>query len=281
MSEGPTGATGPTGPITYYIFDGGSPGTIFTDGPAFNCGGPGITGTTGPSGAYNGANIVMQLRHGNAADWEPVNPVLAIGEMGYEVDTGRFKIGNGLTGWNSLLYGVTTTYTGPTGVNGIGTTSSWIASESPEVSGNFYYASDLAGVVTLNINLLDENGVDQTPMFITLAALVQVGLPVVFTITNGTLILSFYVTSASPTPSGQFTIIGPAIRDDGLSGPSSYVVSYNTSGGGTGTTGMGGMGPTGPTGPTGQVIYSSIVFDGGSATSTYAFGPAFDCGTAI
>jgi hypothetical protein len=29
------------------------------------------------------------------------------------------------------------------------------------------------------------------------------------------------------------------------------------------------------------VIYASIVFDGGSAASTYPFGPAFDCGTAI
>lgn len=113
MSTGPTGFTGPTGwtgpagdtgPQTYYIFDGGTPTTDYYDGPAFNCGGPGSTGNTGPSGAYNGANIVLQLRHGTAADWVPVNPLLAVGELGYETDTGLFKIGNGLTGWNSSLW---------------------------------------------------------------------------------------------------------------------------------------------------------------------------------
>jgi hypothetical protein len=37
----------------------------------------------------------------------------------------------------------------------------------------------------------------------------------------------------------------------------------------------------GPTGPSGTVIYSAIVFDGGSAGSSYPFGPAFDCGQSI
>jgi len=101
-STGSTGSTGPTGQMTYYIFDGGTPSTDYSDGPAFNCGGPGVTGNTGASGAYNGVNIVLQLRHGLASSWPPVNPVLAVGELGYETDTGLFKIGNGLTGWNSL-----------------------------------------------------------------------------------------------------------------------------------------------------------------------------------
>ena len=37
-----TGATGPqgaSGPVTAYIFDGGSPSTDYTEGPAFDCGG--------------------------------------------------------------------------------------------------------------------------------------------------------------------------------------------------------------------------------------------------
>ena len=104
--------------MTYYIFDGGVPSTDYSDGPAFNCGGPGITGNTGPSGAYNGVNIVLQLRHGTASSWTPVNPVLAVGELGYETDTGLFKIGNGLTGWNSLPYGGLGGPTGDTGLTG-------------------------------------------------------------------------------------------------------------------------------------------------------------------
>ena len=120
-ATGVGGPTGSTGPITYYIFDGGDPSTSFTDGPAFNCGGAGITGTTGPSGAYNGANIILQLRHAAAASWSIVNPVLAQGEMGYETDTEQFKIGNGSTAWNSLGYGGLlgpTGNTGPTGMTG-------------------------------------------------------------------------------------------------------------------------------------------------------------------
>jgi hypothetical protein len=36
--------------------------------------------------------------------WSGVNPVLAQGEMGYEIDSNRVKIGDGLTAWNSLPY---------------------------------------------------------------------------------------------------------------------------------------------------------------------------------
>jgi hypothetical protein len=104
--------------MTYYIFDGGVPSTSYTDGPAFNCGGAGITGTTGPSGAYNGANIILQLRHAVASNWATVNPVLALGEMGYETDTGQFKIGDGSTAWGILPYGGLNGPTGNTGSTG-------------------------------------------------------------------------------------------------------------------------------------------------------------------
>lgn len=80
-----------------------------------------MTGNTGPSGAYNGANIILQLRHAVASDWATVNPVLAVGELGYETNSGQFKIGIGSTGWNSLAYGGLngpTGNTGPTGMTG-------------------------------------------------------------------------------------------------------------------------------------------------------------------
>jgi len=37
-ASGPTGATGPAGPITSYIFDGGNAATVYSNGPAFDCG---------------------------------------------------------------------------------------------------------------------------------------------------------------------------------------------------------------------------------------------------
>lgn len=46
----------------------------------------------------------IQLRNDTAANWTAENPVLAEGEVGFETDTGRFKIGNGSTAWNSRAY---------------------------------------------------------------------------------------------------------------------------------------------------------------------------------
>ena len=43
-------------------------------------------------------------RNGTAATWAEVNPVLLKGEIGVEVDTRRFKFGDGLTAWNELSY---------------------------------------------------------------------------------------------------------------------------------------------------------------------------------
>lgn len=39
------------------------------------------------------------------SEWTSLNTVLAQGEPGFEKDTGRYKIGNGITAWNSLEYG--------------------------------------------------------------------------------------------------------------------------------------------------------------------------------
>ncbi len=46
----------------------------------------------------------IQLRRDTAADWISSNVVLAAGEPGFESDTGRLKIGDGSTAWNSLMY---------------------------------------------------------------------------------------------------------------------------------------------------------------------------------
>ena len=46
----------------------------------------------------------MQQRRGTAAQWTSANPTLAAGEIGYETDTGKFKIGNGSSLWSALNY---------------------------------------------------------------------------------------------------------------------------------------------------------------------------------
>lgn len=46
----------------------------------------------------------IQLRRDSAANWTSTNPVLAQGELGIELDTYLFKIGDGVTAWASLAY---------------------------------------------------------------------------------------------------------------------------------------------------------------------------------
>lgn len=49
--------------------------------------------------------VRIQFRRGTAAEWAGANPTLAAGELGYETDTGQFKIGTGSHNWNALSYG--------------------------------------------------------------------------------------------------------------------------------------------------------------------------------
>jgi len=55
--------------------------------------------------------VQIQLRNGTAAQWTSANPTLAVGELGAETDTGKFKIGTGSTAWNSLAYAAVGTVT--------------------------------------------------------------------------------------------------------------------------------------------------------------------------
>ena len=70
------------------------------------------------------SNLQLQFRGDTAANWTAANPILASREMGIETDTHLFKIGDGVTTWNSLGYGglqgpagSTTTNTGTATIN--------------------------------------------------------------------------------------------------------------------------------------------------------------------
>jgi hypothetical protein len=59
--------------------------------------------------------VQIQLRNDTAVNWTASNPILAIGEIGIETDTDKFKIGNGSSAWDSLPYGG---IQGPAGIDG-------------------------------------------------------------------------------------------------------------------------------------------------------------------
>lgn len=47
---------------------------------------------------------IFQLKRGKAAAWASANPLLRVGEPGFETDTGKLKIGDGVTSYNDLPY---------------------------------------------------------------------------------------------------------------------------------------------------------------------------------
>jgi hypothetical protein len=47
---------------------------------------------------------IIRLKRGFARDWASKNPILAEGEAGFEVDTHRVKVGDGVTPYVSLPY---------------------------------------------------------------------------------------------------------------------------------------------------------------------------------
>lgn len=46
----------------------------------------------------------IQWKRGTAAQWTTNNQVLALAEVGYERDTGKVKIGDGVSTWTALAY---------------------------------------------------------------------------------------------------------------------------------------------------------------------------------
>ena len=47
---------------------------------------------------------VAQARVDTFSDWSSLNPILARGQSGYEIDSGKLKIGDGISNWNDLDY---------------------------------------------------------------------------------------------------------------------------------------------------------------------------------
>lgn len=46
----------------------------------------------------------LRIRRNTASAWTSINPTLSQGEPGIEIDTGWFKIGDGIQTWSELSY---------------------------------------------------------------------------------------------------------------------------------------------------------------------------------
>jgi hypothetical protein len=73
-------------------------------------------------------SAVIQVKRGTASAWTSANTVLTAGEIGFESDTKKMKVGDGSTAWTSLAYtgtdGDITAVVAGTGLSGGSTSGS-------------------------------------------------------------------------------------------------------------------------------------------------------------
>lgn len=80
------------------------------------------------------------LRRDDAVAWAAVNPILADGEPAYEKDTGRVKIGDGVTAWNDLGYFPAIDNIG--GVSGVTIADIYADRPDPGDAGRLFFPTD-------------------------------------------------------------------------------------------------------------------------------------------
>ncbi len=79
---------------------------------------------------------VIQIKRGTASSWTSANTILAAGEVGFETDTRKMKVGDGSTAWSSLNYvDSIPSQTGNSGkyLTTNGSTASWAAIDLDEI----------------------------------------------------------------------------------------------------------------------------------------------------
>lgn len=64
---------------------------------------PGNTPTIS-GGSASAISTQIQVRRDTSTNWTSINPTLASGELGFETDTSKFKIGTGAATWAALAY---------------------------------------------------------------------------------------------------------------------------------------------------------------------------------
>ena len=77
----------------------------------------------------------IQIRRDSATNWTNINPILAQGELGLDLNNNNIKIGNGLSAWNVLPYFTTTSSTTFTQLTSL-------KSNNQLVAGQYYRISD-------------------------------------------------------------------------------------------------------------------------------------------
>ena len=206
----------------------------------------------------------IQQRRDIAANWTSVNPVLTLGEVGWETDTRKCKLGDGSTAWNSLSYAVTTGATGATGPTGLtGAVGATGATGLTGITG----ATGATGPTGLtgSVGATGPTGFTGSP-----GATGATG-PTGLTGSIGATGPTGFTGSVGATGATGATGLTGATGATGLTGPTGFTGSPGATGA-TGPTGLtGSVGATGPTGLTGSPGATGATGPAGQSTSFFNY----------
>lgn len=147
-----------------------------------------------------------QIRRDTAAQWTLIDPILAAGEIAYETDTGKLKIGDGVTAWSSLSYFTTTSAPA-------GSTTQIQYNSSGTLAGDSGFTTNGSG----SVNITGDLDVDNLNLN---------GNTIISTDTNGNIVLD--PNGTGDVVLGNFTFDGDQTVG---AGQDNYVLTYdNTTG---------------------------------------------------
>ena len=161
----------------------------------------------------------IQLRHDSGSIWTLVNPILAQGELGIELDTTNIKVGDGITSWNNLSYikfisssfALTASYA----MNGGGQSlsSSWA---SASISSSFASAALTASYIST------ASFAKSSSLSITSSYALNVANPTFFNTTNGL----YYTITLAGTTGNEWLVFTPSSYTSGMN-----IAFYNATNG--------------------------------------------------
>jgi hypothetical protein len=103
--------------------------------------------------------VKLQFRRDTAANWESENTILSEGELGLDTTNERFKIGNGVDGWNALDNAQYTnkaeTFLATTTLAGSDGTTDWAVETSGTWEGVFTTTKTVNGIITTDLPIVD------------------------------------------------------------------------------------------------------------------------------
>jgi hypothetical protein len=103
--------------------------------------------------------VKLQFRRDTAANWESENTILSEGELGLDTTNERFKIGNGVDGWNAIDFAQYTTkaetFSTTTTLAGSDGTSDWDEELSGTWEGLFTTTKTVNGIITTDLPIVD------------------------------------------------------------------------------------------------------------------------------